>query len=182
MVRSHLDYAQSVWSPYKKKHMIAIENVQKRATKQLPGMKDLTYKQRLQKLELPTLSYRRIRGDMIEVYKITHDLYDPEVSNLLIMHNTSDEGITTRGHEYKLQKRRAKGNIRKHSFTHRVIDTWNNLPSKVVEAPSISSFKRRLDKYWEGQDILYDFQESITKQRNCTIQSDEELDLTIEAC
>ena len=42
MVRSHLEYAVAVWYPYKIKHKIAIENVQRRATKQLPGMRDLS--------------------------------------------------------------------------------------------------------------------------------------------
>jgi len=31
-------------------------------------------------LKLPTLKYRRLRGDVIEVFKITHNIYDPEVS------------------------------------------------------------------------------------------------------
>jgi hypothetical protein len=59
MVRTQLDYATSVWAPYKKKHIDMIENVQKRATKQIPRIKNLSYEERLRKLELPTLSYRR---------------------------------------------------------------------------------------------------------------------------
>jgi hypothetical protein len=59
MVRTQLDYATSVWAPYKKKHIYMIENVQKRATKQIPRIKNLSYEERLRKLELPTLSYRR---------------------------------------------------------------------------------------------------------------------------
>ena len=43
MVRSHLDYAMAVWHPYKIKHKIALENIQRRATKELPGMRDLSY-------------------------------------------------------------------------------------------------------------------------------------------
>ena len=37
-------------------------------------------KDRLMYLKLPTLKYRRLRGDMIEVFKTTHNIYDPEVS------------------------------------------------------------------------------------------------------
>ena len=66
LVRSHLEYASSVWSPYKQKHKEAIEKVQRRATKQLPGMKDISYQERLEILKLPTLVYRITRGDMIE--------------------------------------------------------------------------------------------------------------------
>jgi hypothetical protein len=57
MVRTQLDYVTSVWAPYKKKHINMIENVQKRATKQIPGIKNVSYEERLRKLELPTLSY-----------------------------------------------------------------------------------------------------------------------------
>ena len=84
MVRSHLDYAMAVWHPYKIKHKIALGNIQRRATKELPGMRDLSYIERLKLLKLPTLAYRRLRGDLIEVYTIIHNIYDHEsVPNLL---------------------------------------------------------------------------------------------------
>ena len=54
----------------------------------------------------------------------------------------------TRGHKYKLFKRRSRLNIRKNVFSNRVVDTWNNLPSSVVEAPSANSFKSRLNRHW----------------------------------
>ena len=66
-VRPHLEYAQSVWSPYLKKHVNAIEKVQMRATKLVDGLANLNYEERLRKLDLPTLAYRRMRGDMIEL-------------------------------------------------------------------------------------------------------------------
>ena len=48
------------------KHIIALEKkIQRRATKLIPGYKELDYKERLKRLTLPTLSYRRLRGDMI---------------------------------------------------------------------------------------------------------------------
>ena len=84
LVRSHLDYASSVWSPYKQKHIDALENVQRRATRQLPTLSKLPYEERLQTLKLPTLSYRRVRGDMIEVYKIMNEIYDTDVTSFLI--------------------------------------------------------------------------------------------------
>ena len=55
-----------VYGHHIKKHIEAVERVQRRATKQLPGMKDLPYPERLKILKLPTLVYRRARGDMIE--------------------------------------------------------------------------------------------------------------------
>ena len=62
LARSHMDYASCVWSPYKQTFKDALESVQRRATKQIHGIKDLPYPERLKRLKLPTLAYRRIRG------------------------------------------------------------------------------------------------------------------------
>ena len=66
LVRPHLEYANQIWTPHLIKNITAVENVQRRATKMIPGLRDLEYEQRLFKLRLPTLAYRRLRGDMIE--------------------------------------------------------------------------------------------------------------------
>ena len=79
MVRSHLDYCSSVWSPYMKKDIEASEKVQKRATKILPQLKHMNYSDRLKACKLPSLHYRRIRGDMIKTYKIMTGKYDIEI-------------------------------------------------------------------------------------------------------
>ena len=74
MVRPHLEYANSVWCPYKIGDIKEIEKVQKRATKLIINLKNMSYTDRHKRLNLPTLKYRRLRGDMIEVFKITHDI------------------------------------------------------------------------------------------------------------
>ena len=74
LVRSHLHYASSVWNPYKQKHIDDLENVQRRATRQLPTLAKLSYEERLIQLKIPTQAYRGIRGDMIEVYKIMNEI------------------------------------------------------------------------------------------------------------
>jgi hypothetical protein len=76
IVRPHLEYANSVWVPRRKKDIITLENVQRRATKLVPGLRNLTYQERLKKLNIPTLVYRRLRGDMIEMYKMISGAYD----------------------------------------------------------------------------------------------------------
>ena len=113
LVRSHLNYVISIWSPYKQKYKDAIENMQRRATKQLPGMKDIPYKERLERLKL---AYRRTRGDMIEVYKLLQGKYDSDVSNIVKLHKDSDTREGTRGHSLKLFLERAHTNVRKESF------------------------------------------------------------------
>ncbi len=108
LVRSHLEYGQSVWSPYKLKHIAALEAVQRRATHILPSLRNLSYAERLRKLSLPTLTYRRIRGDMIELYKIVHGIYSADACPKLEFNTLSK----TRGHSYKLFKRPCSTNTR----------------------------------------------------------------------
>ena len=48
-----------------------------------------------------------------------------------------------------------------HYFTNRIVNTWNSLPEEIVNAPSISSLKNRLDKFWQNQDILYNYKAVI---------------------
>ena len=67
IVRPHLEYASSVWCPYKKGDMSDIEKVQRPATKLVPGFRKLSYANRLKRLCLLTLKYRRLHGDMTEV-------------------------------------------------------------------------------------------------------------------
>ena len=94
MVRSQLEYANSVWSPHHVGLIETLEKVQKRATKMVYACKGMAYSDRLRYLKLPTLVYRRHRGDMIEVYKILHGLYDPEAGLVL---ERNEQG-KTRGH------------------------------------------------------------------------------------
>ena len=68
-VRPHLEYAIPVWSPHLRKQVKILESVQERAIKSVDSMTNLDYKERLKKLELPTLELRRQRGDMIQVWK-----------------------------------------------------------------------------------------------------------------
>ena len=67
IVRQHLEYATTVCTPLFKKDMIAIENFQRRATKLVTNVKNLSYPERLRKLGLPSLEYRRERADLNNV-------------------------------------------------------------------------------------------------------------------
>ena len=62
-----------------KRDIEALEKVQKRATKMIPALKNLPYKDRLKACNMSTLHYRRVRGDMIETYKILSGKYDTNV-------------------------------------------------------------------------------------------------------
>jgi hypothetical protein len=61
LVRPHLEYAAAVWSPYKQHDIDSMKNVQRRATKQRPSLKDMEYPDRLKKIKMPTLKCRHLR-------------------------------------------------------------------------------------------------------------------------
>ena len=146
-VRPHLEYAQAVWHPHLLKHKRIIENVQIRATKLVDGLKDLPYEERLLKLGLPTLEFRRERGDMIEVYNHIHR-YDRKV----ISPNFRQQFRPSRKHEFQLVENRPTDGERGrqfNSFYFRINRRWNNLPSKVVRAETVNAFKNQLDKEWK---------------------------------
>ncbi|GFN93889.1 hypothetical protein PoB_002039500 [Plakobranchus ocellatus] len=113
LVRSHLDSASSIWSPMNMQLVEQIEGVQRRATKQISGMKDLVYVERLRKLKLLLLSYRKIRGDMIEIYKIVTGIYDKNTCGFLKSWKDVAPRIGTRGHPFKLYSQQARWSLRK---------------------------------------------------------------------
>ena len=177
LVRPHLEQGNAVWSPFKMKYVDAIENVQRRATRMIPTLRGLTYPERLKKLRLPSLSYRRIRGDMIEVYKMLSGVYDEEVPNILRLQSLFMERSGNRGHSLKLYHQHWRRGVRGNFFSVRVARHWNSLPQSVVESPSLNTFKNRLDKLWGREPIIYDPRAS-TQTLNSIVGN---VDLTIEA-
>ena len=138
-VRPALEYASPVWSPSYVGLIALIESVQRKFTKRLSGLWDFSYAERLNRLGLHTLEYRRLMLDLQLCYKITHGLACPGLLALFTVRTGP-----TRGHKYKLLVPSAWVNPRSHFFASRVVGVWNSLPSTVVDAPSLSSFKLRL--------------------------------------
>lgn len=145
LVRPHLEYGNLVWGPFNRADQRAIERVQRRATRLVSNIRHLEYQARLRHLKLPSLYYRRRRGDMIHVYLMLHGGVDVSTLNMFEMHT----GGVTRGHSLKLSKPRASCRARQNFFSVRVVNDWNGLPDAVVNAPSLNAFKNRLDTHWE---------------------------------
>ena len=154
LIRPYLEYATSVWSSHLMKHIEDIENVQRRATKQIPGISHLPYNKRLKKLNLPTLSFRRARGDMIQVFKLLclERGYDKSLPTFLTDSHTKN----LRGHSQKLFVQQCNKNIRKYCFSHRAINVWNSLPEHIIQSKDVINFERNLDKFWSDQPLLFD--------------------------
>lgn len=156
IVRPHLEFGNVVWAPHLEKDKKLIEGVLRRATRVVSGVKDLEYEERLEKIKLPSMTYRRVRGDLIETYKYTHGFYRNQDSMF-----TLDTDRSTRGHSFKLKKFRCKTTLRQHFFNQRVVERWNNLPASVVEAPSINAFKNRVDAFYK--EYIYSLVEPPSK-------------------
>ena len=114
-----------------------------RAQNYYPILKNLSYKERLRMLNLPTLKYRRLRGDMIEMYKIITNKLDSDITLKFNIIPT----VITRGNIYKIRQDHVRYDLRKFSFSDRVRTLWNSLPDSVVKAESVNRFSGRLDRF-----------------------------------
>ena len=149
LVRPDLEYGNAVWGPFNRADQILVERVQRRATKLVQSIRHRPYVERLQLLNLPSLYYRRRRGDMILTYQIFHAGIDihPE-----IFFDRATGSITI-GHQWKLKKPRSESRIRRNAFATRIVNDWNSLPTSIVNSPSLNSFKANLDHHWA--DIVF---------------------------
>ena len=139
-IRPFLEFAVPVWSPILKGDCDLIEKVQHRATKLVSSIRNLPYERRLKELDITTLVERRQRGDLIQMYKIMHhiDKYDKN-NRFEIVKNQ------LRGHCFKYYKEITRQQFRENFFFNRTANMWNSLPSELVEAPSVNSFKAGFD-------------------------------------
>ena len=145
LVRPHLEYAVQFWSPYYVKDVNKLESVQRRATKLIPGMRSLSYEERLERLDMFPLKDRRIRGDLIQTFKILKNIDKIHYENLfeISLHTI------TRNNGLKLKGQRFNTDIRRNFYNIRVVDYWNKLPASVVQTNTVASFKNKLDKYYK---------------------------------
>ena len=140
--RPQLDYGNAVLHPYLKMGMEIIEVVQKRFTRQIPRLKHMKYCDRLEYLKLPSLAHRRSRRDIIQCIKIIKGLDDIIRERFF----TFAESRIHR-HCFTLIKPRCETSFGLQSFSQCVFTKWNNLPTEVVNAKTLNSFKTKLTSY-----------------------------------
>ena len=154
IIRPHLEYCTQLWSPvagYGNWSMILeLEGVQRRFTRLIDDIGTLPYSQRLDILKLTTLAERRIRGDLIEAFKIINNIveYGQNVFEL----GRSGSNILSRPSSNTDSKIRKL----KNSFiSERVIPYWNKLPIDVKHVTTVNSFKIALDVF-KRNNLLMD--------------------------
>ena len=126
-IRPHIEYCIQAWSPYYTKDIDMLEKIQHRATKLVPHLSNLPYKEWIQILNLYSLYCRRQCGDLIETFKILKQYLNIDSTKFFTL-----SASNLRGHDYKLFKPRFQLLIRSKFFTHQVIDLWNSLPPHVI--------------------------------------------------
>ena len=144
LVRPLIEYCVQVWSPHMQKHIDLLEGVQRRATKLVPELRNMTYEKRMEKLGLTSLEDRRVRGDMIETFKIMTGKID--VSRDLFFKMAPIRGNSEEARNLKIYKKRFNRNKRKYFFSQRVIEKWNQLSNEEVNAQKTSGFKANYDR------------------------------------
>ena len=139
MVRHNLEYCCQAWAPRARhgnwKTILDIEAVQRTFTRIVDGMSDLNYKQRLQKLGMTILLERRMRGDLIECFKILNGFnnYGKQFFNF----SSRTNNLVSRSKNLDF-------------FGERVRNYWNKLPEHIKSKNSVNSFKNALDAFREN--------------------------------
>ena len=101
LVRPHLEYAVQFWSPSLRKDIERLEAVQTRATKLIPSIRHLGYVRRLERLNLYSLEKRRLRGQLIETFKMLKGVNNIDYRHLFTFSNNR-----TRSNGWKLELKR----------------------------------------------------------------------------
>ena len=99
----------------------------------ISGLSEMGYEERLKILGLTTLETRRLRGDLIEVFKILKGYENIDQEMFFDMSNL-------RGHSLKLNKKRVRLDVAKFCFSNRVVNEWNILDEEIISGCSLAGF------------------------------------------
>ena len=129
LVRPRIENCVQVWNPNLEKDKILLKRVQRRSTKMIVGLGNMSYEERLRRTKLTMLEERRKRGDLIETFKMVKGLNDVDYTKFsqISVHNK------IRGNSLKLEKKccRKINSIRQSFFSQRIVSEWNKLQKKL---------------------------------------------------
>jgi hypothetical protein len=140
-VRPILEYCAPVWNPCYITYIKKIESVQRRFTRRLFRSDSVTYADRLKFLMAESLELRRLKADLLLMFKITNKLIAIDGESFIFYNQNN---TLTRGHSKRLSKPYVRVNCRAHFFACRIINVWNSLPQQLVDSSSVAMFNSSL--------------------------------------
>ena len=141
-VRPHLEFASPAWSPWLETDKKILEHVQEKAIRMISGLSGRTYEEKCDELGLETLETRRERQDLLEMFKIMNGYGNINPGTLFSkVHDREGRVTRLRADPANVIVPRARLDIRKNSFTVRVPDRWNELPTETKTTASLQKFK-----------------------------------------
>ncbi len=144
LVRPHLEYVMEAYAPTLIADINQLERAQRLATRLVRGVRHVPYEKRLRQLNLFSLERRRLRADLILPFKIFKCEVDLNPSEFFL--RPPRAGL--RGHTYRLLQGPSRLRRRSGAFSVCIVKFWNRLPAQLVLAPSVSIFKKQLDRHW----------------------------------
>ena len=150
-IRPILEFASPVWNTGYLGDLRLLERVQRTWTKQILGLENMPYAERLAALDLYSVKGRLLRADLILVWKIFHGHSPIQPEELFSL----DVRPGNRGHPFKIHRVFVGTELRRRFLSNRCAPVWNGLPTNVVTASTVGSFKRGLHSALGDQ--LFDF-------------------------
>lgn len=150
-IRPHLEHAPQAWSPYNEADIKVLEQVQRRLTKHIDGMKGLSYEERLTRLGWTTLEKRRLRGDLIFTYQVLHNNATVNLNWHWAKPLETVEGpaASVRANPVRVMPpifQHCKQ--RNHFITSRIETPLRELPNDMMKSDNVNIFKNAFDKIY----------------------------------
>ena len=116
------------------------------------SIRSILHEERLERLEMFSLRYRRPRGDMIGIFKFAHGQSTGYLSGMFEFNNTS----RVRGHQLRFIKKQGRTRLRQSFFSGQAVDR-NKLPSDIISANLLQFLKSKLDRFFKGQGLAFQY-------------------------
>lgn len=146
-VRPVLETASVVWNPIFIKDIKSLESVQRYYTRRICCRCNISfssYADRLYKLNIKSIQYRRLEADIIMVYKMVHQLVDIPMNDFFRFYTSP---YMTRRHRYCLEIKRCTSKNQQGFLVGRVAKVWNALPANLVEETPLKAFRLKLKRF-----------------------------------
>ena len=135
-----------MWCPSFKTDISILERVQRRATKLVKSIKDKSYDERLGILNLQNLEDRRLRGDLIQTYKLVNGVEKINLVNGINYAKSLSLNLRRSNDKRLVRETNKKSSCRYNFLSNRIVSTWNMLSASTVSAKSVNKFKACIDR------------------------------------